>query len=260
MVSFNDVATEEYGTDTRSIEIQHEKEANVGKTERIVMGAVGGLLAFEAIRKPTLTRLLLGAVGGALVYRSASGYCPMYERLGINNAREGAAQPHDYYRNGIHVSAAYIIQRDVQELFDFWKNFENLPRFMKHLEAVQRVDENRWRWVARGPAGKSVTWEAEVINEEPGRLIAWRSLENADVDNAGSVRFLPAVGNRGTEVRVEIEYIPPAGKIGQAIAWLFGEEPQQQVRDDLRRFKQFMETGEIPTTEGQPRGSCTTTA
>lgn len=255
MVSFSDVATEGSDTEARMIEIRREDEVNVSKTERLVLGAVGGVLAFEAIRRPTLTRLLLGAVGGALVYRSVSGHCPMYERLGINTAREGPAQPHHYYREGIHLQVAYTINRDTQELYEFWRNFENLPRFMNHLEAVSKVQENRWRWVARGPAGKSVSWDAEIINEEPGRLIAWRSLEHADVDNAGSVQFVPA-GNRGTEVRVEIQYIPPAGRIGQAIAWLFGEEPRQQIREDLRRFKQLMETGVIATTEGQPRGAC----
>jgi uncharacterized membrane protein len=151
---------------------------------------------------------------------------------------------------------AYTIDRPSEELFFFWRNFENLPRFMTHVQAVRKLDEKRSHWVVAGPGGRDVQWDAEIINEEPNKFIAWRSLANADVHNAGSVWFVPAPGQRGTEVRVSMEYIPPAGKIGSAIAWLFGETPRQQIQEDLRRFKQLMETGEIPTTAGQPRGSC----
>src|SRR5205814_3086482 len=135
------------------------------------------------------------------------------------------------------------------ELYGFWKNFENLPRFMRHLERVQKIDEQRSHWVAKGPAGYSVEWDAEIINDEPGQVIAWRSLAGASVDNAGSVRFVPAPGGRGTEVRVVIDYIPPAGVVGWAVAKLFGREPKQEIAEDLRRFKQKMEMGEVATVE-----------
>jgi len=217
---------------------------------------LGGIFAARAIAHPTLPRLLLGALGGSLLYRASSGYCPMYDRLKIDNTRTGPARPQDYYKNGIHVEMAYTIMRPSAELYDFWRDFDNLPKFMEHLQSVKKIDDRTSRWIARGPAGTSVEWDAEIINEEPGKLIAWRSLAHAKVDNAGSVRFSSAPGDRGTEVRVEIEYIPPAGEIGRAVAWLYGEEPRQQIQEDLRRFKQLMETGEIPSTQGQSRGQC----
>jgi uncharacterized membrane protein len=232
-----------------------ERPTNVGQRERLITGAIGGILATRAVLKPSLGSLILGGVGAMLVRRAYTGHCPAYAKLGMNTARH-TAQPSDYFRDGLHVSVSYTIQKNEQELYAFWRNFENLPRFMYHLQSVTRIDDQRSHWVVRGPAGMSVKWDAEIINDQPHRLISWRSVENADVHNAGSVTFAPAPGGRGTEVRVEIEYIPPAGRLGQAVAWLFGEEPHQQISDDLRRFKQLMETGEVPTTEGQPRGQC----
>ncbi len=226
-----------------------QRQVNVARMERITTGTIGALLAARALARPSGMRLLWGALGGALVYRAATGHCPFYQRLGINNAIRGAARPEDYFKNGIHVEMTYSVMRPAEELFAFWRNFENLPRFMHHLQAVTCLDSQRSRWVARGPAGRNVTWDAQIINEEPGRMIAWRSLENADVHNAGSVSFIPC--GRGTEVRVSLEYIPPGGRIGQAIAFLFGEEPRQQIQEDLRRFKQLMEsTSTVPSSLG----------
>lgn len=146
------------------------------------------------------------------------------------------------------------IDKSPEELYRFWRDFENLPRFMKHLRAVRVLDDKRSHWIADAPAGQSVEWDAEIINEAANELIAWRSLPGADIGNAGSVRFEPAPAGRGTEVKVNLEYDPPAGALGMAFAKLLGEEPAHQVADDLRRFKQLMEAGEIPTTEGQPSG------
>jgi uncharacterized membrane protein len=140
------------------------------------------------------------------------------------------------------------------ELYRYWRDFENLPRIMRHLKSVKKVDEKKSHWVVDAPMGRTVEWDAEIINDEPGSVIAWRSLAGAGVDNAGSVRFVPAPGNRGTEVRVNIDYIPPAGQVGAFVARLFGKNPKQEIQEDLRRFKQMMEAGEAPTTEGQPRG------
>ncbi|TMC89174.1 MAG: SRPBCC family protein, partial [Chloroflexi bacterium] len=138
--------------------------------------------------------------------------------------------------------------------YRFWRNFENLPRFMEHLKSVTVIDNKHSHWVARAPAGTSVEWDAEIINERENELIAWRSVGDATIGNAGSVHFTPAPGGRGTEVKVVLEYDPPAGRAGVIMARLFGEEPDQQVREDLRHFKEIMEAGEIPTTEGQPSG------
>jgi len=154
----------------------------------------------------------------------------------------------------IHLKTSIIINRSREELYQFWSQFERLPQFMNHLEAVRRLDEKRYHWIAKGPAGSYVEWDAEVIMDKPNELIAWRSLEGADVENAGSVRFERAPGNRGTLMKVQLEYAPPAGTLGKTIAMLFGEAPEKQIAVDLRRFKQLMETGEIARTEGQPAG------
>jgi uncharacterized membrane protein len=146
------------------------------------------------------------------------------------------------------------IDRPLAEVYSFWRNFENLPRFMIHLKSVQILDDKRSRWVAKGPAGSEVRWDAEIIEEKPNELIAWKSLPGATVENAGSVRFEPATGNRGTMVRVKLQYRPPAGALGATVAKLFGEAPEKQIPVDLMRIKQLLETGEIARTEGQPAG------
>jgi uncharacterized membrane protein len=140
------------------------------------------------------------------------------------------------------------------EAYAFWRNLANLPRFMAHLDAVEVRDERRSHWVARAPGGTTVEWDAEIVEDQPNERISWRSVEGSDVPNSGTVRFQQAPGGRGTLVRVELRYEPPAGELGRSVAKLFGEEPEQQVDADLRRFKQVLEAGEVPTTEGQPEG------
>ena len=162
---------------------------------------------------------------------------------GINTGLDGARAKS---KSGLRRTTNVItINKPTEEVYDFWRNFENLPRFMRHLESVKVLDNGRSRWKAKAPAGASVEWEAELTEDRPGELISWRSLPDADVRNAGTVRFSPAPGGRGTEVRVDLEYAPPAGKVGAMVAMLFREEPGQQVHDDLRSFKQVMELGEI---------------
>jgi len=147
-----------------------------------------------------------------------------------------------------------VINRPVEELYRFWRNLENLPQFMPHLESVDRVTDTLSRWRARGPGGKIVEWNAEIINEVPNQVIGWRSIEGSDVVSAGSVHFDDAGPGRGTHVRVRMQYSPPGGKIGAAVARLLGRDAATEIREDLRRFKQLLETGEVPTTHGQPRG------
>lgn len=144
---------------------------------------------------------------------------------------------------GIHVEEAVIVNKPVTEVFRFWRNFENLPTFMKHLESVAQREAGISHWVARGPAGTTVEWDARIINELDNKLIGWQSLEGSTISTAGSVNFRETP--RGTEVRVHLQYSPPAGRLGGAVAWLFGEEPSSQIREDLRRFKELLETGEI---------------
>ena len=230
---------------------------NVGSTERWVSLGAGALLVLNGLRRPRLTNLALAGFGAMLVQRGVSGHCKLYEMLGVNTADGEGAAPEEYFERGIQVVEAFTINKPAEELYRFWHKFENLPRFMKHLESVKTVEGGkRSHWVAKGPMGMSVRWDAEVINDEPNQLIAWRSLGGADVDNAGSVSFKSAPADRGTEVTVTMDYIPPGGRAGSIIAKLFGRDADQMVREDLRNFKRLMEAGELPTIEGQPRGTC----
>lgn len=153
-------------------------------------------------------------------------------------------------RQHAHVQRVITINRPIEEVYAFWKNFENFPRFMKHVDAVQRIDDRRSHWRVKAPMGATVAWDAEITEDRENEVIAWQSLDSADVEHHGSVHFHHAPAARGTEVRVTLHYRPPAGALGRTIAWLFGEEPDQQLHDDLRRFKQLIETGEIPVSEG----------
>jgi uncharacterized membrane protein len=157
------------------------------------------------------------------------------------------------HNQGVRVEKTMTINKQPEVLYRFWRNFENLPRFMDHVQSVRVDDDTRSHWVVKAPAGQTVEWDAQVINDIPNELIAWKTT-HADIANAGSVRFRAAPGGAGTEVTVNLEYDPPAGKAGQIVAKVFGEEPEQQVQDDLRRFKQVMEAGEVPTSSGQPMG------
>ena len=156
---------------------------------------------------------------------------------------------------GIHAKGRCVVNRPLEEVYNFWRNFQNLPRFMRHLESVEDLGDGRSHWVAKGPAGMKVEWDATIVADVPGEVITWRSLENSDVDNAGAVRFEQAPGGRGTIVRVNFEYNPVGGVVGATIAKLFGEEPSQQLDDDLRRFKQVMEVGEVVVSDATLLGA-----
>jgi uncharacterized membrane protein len=240
------------------------KETNVADTERAVSVAAGSILALLGLSRGSLPGLLGIAVGGALIYRGATGHCSMYQQLGINTAEEeqqGAQGEYDaeeeISERGIHVEQAFLINKSPEELYQFWRNFENLPRIMTHLESVRVMDNNRSHWVAK-PAritGK-VEWDAEISADEPNSRIAWRSLPGSDIDTIGEIRFAKAMGDRGTEVHVSMEYVPPAGRMGHWFATLFGSSPRRLIREDLRNFKRIMEIGEILTINGQPHGTC----
>ncbi len=166
--------------------------------------------------------------------------------------QEGGSMPRRAARptSRVHVERVTTINRPIEEVYAFWRRFENFPRFMRHLEKIEDLGGRRSRWTARAPAGMTVTWEAEMTEDREPELIAWRSVEGSSVDHSGSVQFGRAPGARGTEVRVRLDYRPPAGSLGRGIAWLFGEEPDQQIHEDLHRFKQLVETGEIPLSDG----------
>jgi len=150
---------------------------------------------------------------------------------------------------------AITVRQPVDEVYRFWHRFENLPRFMANLESVQMINDRISRWRAKGPAGSTVEWEAETIEDLPNELIAWQSLPGSDVQHTGRVRFCEAPAGRGTEVKVEMVFRPPAGIVGEKIAFLFGKDPKQMLREDMRRFKQVMETGEVVLSEGALHGN-----
>ncbi|MEO8294742.1 MAG: SRPBCC family protein [Gemmatimonadota bacterium] len=216
---------------------------NVGYGERWMSVAAGiGLIAF-GLNSRRFRRVLIPA-GGVLVLRGLIGRSSLNQMLGRNGApmRETDSPVASVHRGeGIRVDKTITINRPAEELYSFWRNFENLPSFMGHLESVKVLDSLRSHWVVKGPAATHFAWDAEIHNEIPGKLIAWRSL-GGDVNHAGSVHFRPNQDGQGTDVRVEMLYEPPAGKVGAAIAKLFGEEPAGQVADDLRRFKAAMES------------------
>ena len=174
--------------------------------------------------------------------------------LDLMTARQLSRQPQTVANAGaeqgiIRTKRSVTVGRPVEEVYAFWRDFSNLPRFMRHLESVTETAGNRSHWVAKAPAGQQVEWDAELTEDVPNERISWRSVEGSDVKNAGTVTFRAAPGGRGTEVRVELEYDPPFGKLGSKVAMLWREEPGQQVQDDLRHFKQVLETGEIVVSD-----------
>jgi len=194
-------------------------------------------LSAKALRHPLVTGGLVLA-GAGLAYVAVKTI-----RRGENpKARE------------VHVELSIAIDRSPEELYYFWRDFKNLPRFMNNLESVQQLDANRWQWIAKTINGSRIEWEAEIFNEKENELIAWHSIEGAEFVNAGSVRFQPGPAGHGTYLKVKMNYNPPAGKLGLALAQLWGETPEQLIKQDLRRLKQLIETGEIATIDGQVSG------
>jgi uncharacterized membrane protein len=242
----------EFPGDVREARVREGR--NVNGVERWMSMAAGIGLAAYGLSQRRGSGWVLAALGGALFERGMTGHCRVYQALGVNTADTNR----DTRRvlggsGGVHVEESVTINRPVEELYRFWRNLENLPRFMRHLESVERVTDTLSRWRAKGPAGTEVEWNAEIINEVPNQVIGWRSIEGSDVVSAGSVNFDDAGPGRGTRVRVRLQYSPPGGKVGAALAKLMGSDPGTEIREDLRRFKQILESGEVATNEG-PRG------
>lgn len=224
---------------------------NVGEVERYGSLFAGGLLLVNGVQRGKLSGLILTGLGASLLYRGFTGHCSLYQQLGMSTASSGGAIGVPA-QQGFKYERSLTINRSPQELFAFWRELSNLPRIMRHLESVTNIGGGRSRWVATGPMGVRVEWEAEVHNEDPGRMIAWRSLPGGQVDTAGSVHFEER--SRGTELRVSLKYNPPGGKLGANLAWLMGKSIEQEISSDLDRFKQVMETGEVASTRGQSSG------
>jgi uncharacterized membrane protein len=204
------------------------------------LALLGGALASDPPRPDRLAEATVAVLGVTAL--------DVYDGIQLSRRPDPSGRPRE--GRATEVRKAITINRPAEELYRYWHDFQNLPRFMSHLESVEVTGERRSHWKAKAPAGTTVEWDAEVTEDRPNELIAWRSVEGADVDNSGSVRFTPAPGGRGTEVHVELRYDPPGGAVGAWVAKLFGEAPEQQVMDDLRHFKQVMETGEIVLSDG----------
>lgn len=227
--------------------------SNVGDTERWLSLALGGgLVAWGVCGRKT--DLISTAVGAYFLYRAATGNCPLMQAVGVSTGGPSGDEAVIPAGAGCRVELSETINKPAAELYRFWRRFDNLPKFMNHLKEVRDLGGNKSRWVADAPLGLSVEWDAEIIEDRPNEMISWKSADGSDVDTTGSVHFRPAPGGRGTEMRVNLKYEPPAGKLGSAVAKLFGKDPEAQIREDLSRFKSLMETGEIASTKGQPSG------
>lgn len=238
---------------------------NVAKPERIGSVALGAALITYGVGRRDKAGALAALLGGALVQRGATGNCMVYRALGVSTASADAVltPPRSDVtgraatvnaRKARKIERAVTIEGSRAELYAFWRNLENLPRFMEHLVSVRVLSSMRSHWVAKATMGTTVEWDAEIVNDIPDTLIAWKSDRGADVPNAGSVHFTDAPRGRGTVVRVVMEYEPPAGKLGAAVAELSAEDPDRQVREDLRKFKQLIETGYVVTSDRRMDG------
>ncbi|WP_128543734.1 SRPBCC family protein [Larkinella soli] len=233
-------------------EVSGSSRLNVGSTERIWSAAGGAFLLTFGLRQGSL---LTALAGGYLAYRGASGHCPISERIGRNTAEAENQVP-----DAIEISKSLTINRPREEVYKYWRQLENLPRFMFHLKEVTQIDPRRSHWVAKLADTKlasvlgKVEWEARIIEEVENERLVWKSVEGARIDNAGEVRFVDSPDGEGTEIHAVIHYRPPVGQLGGAIMKLFNPTFKQMIKQDLRRFKQLMETGEIATIKGQTSG------
>jgi uncharacterized membrane protein len=208
------------------------------------------LLALALRGKPASAPRLTAAIANVAGIAALD----LYAALRASRAEgQPAEQPTE--EAAMHVKAGITVRKPRREVYDFWRDFENLPSFMTHVEAVEGDGDGRTHWKVSAPAGATVEWDAELVEDRPGEALVWRAVEGSGLQNSGAVRFVDAPRNQGTEVRVEFDYQAPGGKLGEAVAKLFGEEPTQQAKDDLRRFKQVVETGFVVRSEGSPEGS-----
>lgn len=232
---------------------QGTTDFNLMRVDRIGYAILGGLLLMSGARRRGLLRL---AFGGTLLWQAYTGNNPLFKRMGIRvNRHPPAGVPET-----VIVSGRVTLAAPRGALYRFWRNFANLPRFMRHLVAVRVVDERRSHWMAQAPAGRIVEWDAEVVEDQPDRLLRWRSLPGAQIVNFGEVVFADAPEGRGTEVHVEIQYVPPAGSLSVALARYTGEEPQWQLADDLRRLKDLADAGGIGADLPQSAAASTANA
>jgi uncharacterized membrane protein len=217
-------------------------KAQISDVERWTSLIGGSAMVLLGLKDRSLRGVLLALGGSGLAYHGVVG----------DRGFQDIVQEITGLTSAVKVERTISINRSPEDLYNYWRNLENLPKFMKHLQSVKVLSPKLSHWIAKAPLGSRVEWDAEIVKDEENHLIAWASVQGADVDNSGFVRFRP--GLHGTEVKVVMEYDLPGGVISTAIAKLFGEEPEQQIGDELHRFRQLMETGEIATNEGQSSG------
>jgi uncharacterized membrane protein len=222
---------------------------NIGSAERIVSAAAGAALIVFGMMRRRWTGVGLATGGGYLVARSITGHCTIYDAMGVSTAAEPTSTAERIVGpDGVRVDKVVTIQRSPEDLYNFWRELQNLPRFMSHILSVSGDVESGSHWTARGPGGFDVSWDAIVTLDEANRLISWQSVPGSQIINTGLVRFRQLPDDRGTEVHVSLHYRPPLGALGRLVVPLLGQDPSRQVEEDLRRFKQIMEAGEIPRT------------
>lgn len=238
----------------RAVEAAPQIPTNVGDIERWISLGVGAALLANGILGKHF-RLLSFLAGGALILRGSTGNCALYQALGVNTAHGTGPNTAVPAGAGVKVEHSVTVNAEPDAVYRQWRNFSRLPEFMTHLREVKETDATHSRWTAKAPLGMSVQWDAEIVSDKPGEVISWRSLAGSDVDTAGSVHFRKAAGGRGTEVRVSLKFDPPAGKLGRLVARLFGANPDQQVREDLARFKTIAESGTGRRLTTRPAGN-----
>lgn len=222
-----------------------ESTHSLADAERGLALGAGAVLLFVGASRRSVAGACLAASSVPLLYRGITGRWPALSNGAGSRESTRVALGGD---RGIHVRESIRLERPVEDVYRFWRRLENLPRFMTHLHRVTEASNGVSHWVAAGPANLAVEWDAEIINEVDNQVIAWRSLPGSDLVTAGAVNFDAARDGRSTQVSVHLQYAPPAGKVGALIASLFGREPSQTIREDLRHFKQLLEAGEIPRT------------
>lgn len=250
---------EQCRTNTQDVRWDEERaefdgdQTNIGEVQRLLSATAGMVSIVSGLSRRNWSGAALAMVGVGLLYRAISGYCPAFGAMGIDTSSDHRlGRPHDTSRLGRHkvhtdratkMKKAIAISRSPKDLYQFWRSLDNLPRIMKHLDSVKVINDQLSHWVVKTiPGVSTIEWDAEIINDVKDQRIGWRSLHGADVNNTGSVEFKPIDDGTRTWLTVTLQYEPPAGQLGTAIAKWFGEDPDTKLAQDLQRFKEQMET------------------
>ena len=226
-------------------------DRNVGLAEQLGSLAAGSALLTYGVARGRFIGMASAVAGGALFVHGLSGHSTVYHKLGLDADHErGIANP---LKRTVHVCDSIAINRPREEVYGYWRNLDNMPKFMVDVERVEQIDATHSRWHATGPMDKPFHWEAEIVEDRPNELIRWRTIDSeSNLEHHGMVRFDPAPGNRGTIVRVDFRWAPPGGVVGAAAAKLLPHDPARRIHEDLRRFRQLVETGEIARADMRP--------